>query len=315
MSDLKKQDFVEVEAKIDAKNDSLKKKRFVLKLVLAANVVAITALAVLFVYFQSLATKTVPQPSNTANEVPKTEPAVQETVTTAVSQQNNSSEPAEFLLEDVPDETNAKAVSEAPPEPEPRKISKEIADLRSEYGNDDIVGYITIEGTSVDYPIVQAEDNAFYLKRNIKKEEDAAGWIFLDYENDLGAINRNTIIYGHNMKRDIMFHAIRYYRDESFYKKHPRISVKTIYENTEWEVFSFMKTHVSLNYLEVEPSDEDYKYLLDEIRRQRFYDTGVEFGLNDKIINLSTCSVYKSEDMYRYVLSAKLVSREDAKVQ
>lgn len=191
-----------------------------------------------------------------------------------------------------------------------KKIRQEFLDLRDKYSNDDIIGYIEIEGTSIDYPVVKYSDNEFYLERNIYAEQDKTGWIFMDYENNVDYFDRNTIIYGHNMKKDIMFHALRLYQNEEFFKEHRYIVFKTLYEDTVWEIFSFIKTHVSLNYLQVQPSDKEFMKLLDAIKAQSMYDTGVDVTLNDKILNLSTCSVNPSESMYRYVLSAKLIDNQ-----
>lgn len=188
-----------------------------------------------------------------------------------------------------------------------KKNRQDFLDLMEMYSNDEIVGYLKIEGTTIDYPVVQHTDNEFYLEKNIYKEPDVSGWVFLDYENSIVNFDKNTIIYGHNMKQDIMFHALRNYRSEDFFNEHRYIVFNTLYEDTVWEVFSFMKTHVSLNYLQVQPNDKEYKKLLSDIKSQSMYDTGVDVNITDKILNLSTCSVDPAESMYRYVLSAKLV--------
>jgi len=213
--------------------------------------------------------------------------------------------------EEAPPAVETPAPEKPPEEKKPeepvqlREILKEILDLRQLYGNDDIVGHILIAGTTIDYPVVQYADNEFYLERNIYKQPDRAGSIFLDYENSLDAFDKNTIIYGHNMRANEMFHALRYYRDEAFFKDHPQIIYTSLYEKTLWDVFSFMKAPVSLNYLQVNPAPAKFALLLDDITKLSMYDTGVEVTRYDKILNLSTCSVDPAEEMYRYVLSAK----------
>jgi len=203
---------------------------------------------------------------------------------------------------------SAQGVNDSGDNAEVKKPRQEIMDLRKEYGNDDIIGRLLIEDTTIDYPVTRYKDNEFYLTRDIYKETSAAGWIYMDYENHVYTLDRNTIIYGHNMKKDMMFHDLRLYRDEKFFSGHRYIIFDTLYEETVWEIFSFMKAPVELNYLQVSPSDTEFGLLLYNIKALSMYDTGVPVTNQDKILNLSTCSVNPDEAMYRYVLSAKLIS-------
>src|SRR5699024_3859127 len=90
--------------------------------------------------------------------------------------------------------------------------------------------------TKIDYPILQAEDNDYYLNRNYKREDTPAGSIFVDYRNNVAEENRNTIVYGHRMKDDTMFNSLTKYLDEDFLKDHQTIKYDTMYGSYDAEV-------------------------------------------------------------------------------
>ena len=194
------------------------------------------------------------------------------------------------------------------PEPTPTPaptIRPLFAELIERHENEDIVGYINIDGTSVDYVVVQSGDNEFYLGHDIDKNESHAGWIFLDYENDVSIEDYHTIIYGHNMKADTMFHSIRYYRDYEYFNKHRTITFNTLYDDHEWEVFSFYKTDISFAYTQVIFRDrESYFTLAQKFKAKSIYETGVEITEDDRILTLSTCT--NESENTRFVLHARL---------
>jgi len=176
------------------------------------------------------------------------------------------------------------------PSPAETPLNPEILALRRQYGNDDIIGYLNIQGTTIDYPVAQGADNDFYLTHNIDKNADAAGWIFLDYQNDIGGSDKNLIIYGHNMKKDYRFHALRNYASKSFFEAHPVITFDTLYGECQWRVFTFFVTDTSLNYIEVFPRDCDrYETLLDTVKSLSMYNTGADVTGDDQVLFLSTC--------------------------
>jgi len=195
--------------------------------------------------------------------------------------------------------------TESAPVPDPT-IQPYFEEYIDAYANEDIVGYLIIDGTSVDYLVVQAKDNEFYLTRNINKVKDSAGWIFMDYENDIKKRNYNTVIYGHNMKADAMFHSIRYYRTYDYFLKHRFITFNTLYEEGVWEVFSFYKTDVNFDYIRVYyPNDDFFYYMAMAMKQKSMYDTGVEIQKGDRILTLSTCT--NETDNSRFALHAKLI--------
>ena len=196
------------------------------------------------------------------------------------------------------------------PTPTPRAIQPEFEELRIAYGNYDIVGYLRIPGTTIDYPVTRSNDNSFYLNRNIRKDISEAGWIFLDFENNVENDDLNTIIYGHNMRQDIMFHSLRYYQSWSFFNDHRYIVFNTLYENHVWEIFSFYRAETSFPYIQVYfSSEQEFMSLVKEMKARSMYDTGVEVKPGDHILTLSTCTNDSSDT--RFVLNARRLSPEE----
>ena len=193
------------------------------------------------------------------------------------------------------------------PTPSPRVILPEFEELRAEYGNDDIVGYLKIPGTSIDYPVTHSNDNTYYLENDINKKPSVAGWIFMDFENSIESDDPNIVIYGHNMRKDIMFHSLRYYQSWDYLNAHRYIVFNTIYEDYVWEVFSFYKTDISFPYIQVVfPSEDAFFSLASEMKARSMYDTGVDIKPGDHILTLSTCT-NEAEDT-RFVLNARRLS-------
>ena len=191
---------------------------------------------------------------------------------------------------------------------EPRPVRQRFLDLMEEYNNSDIVGYLQIENTSIDYIVVQSEDNDYYLSRDIYKNNSSPGWIFVDFRNNMvTGDDPSVIIYGHNMKRDIMFHAIRYFKDYSFYKDHPTIIFDSLYEDGVWEIFSFFITSVDFYYIQTDFADKHEFYQLAlEIKSRSMYETGINVSSDDRILLLSTCAGGAPDT--RCVLAARLVN-------
>jgi sortase B len=183
------------------------------------------------------------------------------------------------------------------------KFLEEIAKTN----NNDIIGHLKIGGTSVDYFVVQSTDNRFYLEHDIHKNKSSAGWIFLDYENDILKPDKNTIIYGHNMRDDVMFHALRNYQDESFFRENKYITFDTLYEDQVWEVFSFYRSHINFNYIQVIFStDDEFFNLALQMQANSIHKTDITLTKTDRILTLSTCT-NESPDT-RFVLNARLLS-------
>ncbi|MGE7999293.1 class B sortase [Lysinibacillus sp. NPDC093190] len=176
--------------------------------------------------------------------------------------------------------------------------------------NDNIVGWISTDGTKLNNPILQAENNDFYLNHNFKDRESRAGSIFMDYRNEVQDINRNTILYGHAMKNSTMFGSLKNYLNQQYADEHPIIYLDTLYEGYDVEVFAAYETTINFYYIETEfKSNAAFLKFLDEIQARSAIEMNVEIGPEDKILTLSTCKDSVMSDDHRFVVQGKLVKR------
>ena len=173
--------------------------------------------------------------------------------------------------------------------------------------NDDTIGWITIEGTSIDYPIVQAGDNCYYLTHDCNCCESKYGSIFMDYHNAADFSDKHTILYGHNMKNGSMFHDLNDYSSHVYLDEHTYIKVYSQGVYRKWAIFSTYSTEPDFNYLQTAfDSPEEYSIFLNALlSHSEFNDLKVQVSAEDKILTLSTCS----DDLEngRRVVHAKLV--------
>jgi len=179
--------------------------------------------------------------------------------------------------------------------------------------NQKIVGWIKIDGTKIDYPVMQTVNNEYYLDHNYNQQYDKNGSIFMDKDCDAMYPGDNLIIYGHNMKSGKMFGNLNYYSKESFYKKHPYILFDTIYETGTYEIMYVFRSKI---YSEEEivfkyykfidaVSEEEFNSNLKAMKELSLYDTGVTASYGDKLITLSTCDY--EEKNGRFVVVAKKI--------
>jgi len=186
-----------------------------------------------------------------------------------------------------------------------REPRAHFLELRETFGNDDIVGQLLIEGTSIDYVVVQGEDNEFYLYHDLWGRQSSSGWVFVDYLADLRYGSQNWIIFGHNMAQDIMFHGLRNFRSREFFDRNSRIRFSTLYDDYEWEIFSFYQTNIDFPYLTVEFGDE-WEYWLGQFAERSMHEVDVDLAGVDRILTLSTCTGADPDE--RYVVHARLVA-------
>ena len=170
--------------------------------------------------------------------------------------------------------------------------NKDLASLLTV--NEDVVGELKVNNTNVDYPVVQAPDNDYYLEHNINKEENANGWIYLDFRNDSMNLDKNNIIYGHNMYYSgVMFGTLYKTANASWYTNPDNqiITYNTLYENLEFQIFSIYRVPETNDYLKVFfEDDNDFLEFIDMIETRSIYNFNVPIDADDKIITLSTCS-------------------------
>ncbi len=173
--------------------------------------------------------------------------------------------------------------------------------------NQDIVGWLTIADTKIDYPILQTTNNDYYLTHNYKNEESKEGSIFMDYRNSADTKEKQTILYGHEMKNGSMFGELKKFLDLEFLSQHKRFSYQTNAASYEVEIFSVYATTTSFDYLKTEfSSDADYKEYLQTISDKSIYDSNVSISEQDQIITLSTCSNLSDPNDGRLVVHGKL---------
>ncbi|MBU9711724.1 class B sortase [Evansella tamaricis] len=172
--------------------------------------------------------------------------------------------------------------------------------------NTDTVGWISVPNTDIDYPVVKTDNNHFYLEHDFDKEPSRAGSIFMDYRNDGDTSDRHTIIYGHNMRDGTMFQQLAYYKEEDFFHDNLTITFHSLYDETEWEIFSAYVTTTDFYYIVTSfRSNRDYMDFLHELMGKSAFSTDVELTEHDQILTLSTCT-YEFNDA-RYVVHARKI--------
>lgn len=178
--------------------------------------------------------------------------------------------------------------------------------------NADVVGWITVEGTQIDYPVVQAEDNFHYLTRNFYHEESRAGSIYMDYRNDIRLENeKNVVLYGHRMRDGSMFENITKFLEKDFFEEHRKIEFDTLYDSYEAEIFAVYQTLTTFNYIQTYfETDDEFRELIDNIYQTTLYThDDIEVTEDDIILTLSTCDYKLDQEQGRLVLQAKLTKK------
>ena len=177
--------------------------------------------------------------------------------------------------------------------------------------NKNTVGWINVNNTNINYPVVQTKNNEDYLDKAFDGSKNKAGWIFADYRNNMKDFDQNTIIYGHSRLNSTMFGTLFNVLNKSWYtnKYNHVIKFSTPYENTMWQVFSVYKIEPEVYYLTTSfSSNTEYTKFLSTMKSRSIYDFNVELSESDKIITLSTCS--DAAGTGRIVLHAKLIKKE-----
>lgn len=156
--------------------------------------------------------------------------------------------------------------------------------------NPDFVGFVKIEDTSIDYPVVKGDDNDYYLKRDFGRKKDYYGSIFMDYRNFGQGFDFNTIIYGHNMKDNKMFGVLRNYMDVDFISSNPVITFQDLYQTRQYQIFSTYFADSDGKLITTSFKEGEYEAYLDMIQSNSIYDLDVDVDPESKILTLVTCS-------------------------
>lgn len=177
--------------------------------------------------------------------------------------------------------------------------------------NSDYQFWITVDNTNIDYPVVQTNDNQYYLKRDFNKNKSNSGTIFMDTLNNF-MTDKNVVLYGHNMRNKTMFNNITKFKDKNFFEQNNKITIKNTSNGKEYiyEVFSVYHTDNNFNYNTV-VFNENYTYeqYLEDIKKKSMYKKKIDVTTTDRIITLSTCS-YEFKGA-KTSIHAKLVEVKD----
>ncbi len=222
--------------------------------------------------------------------------------------ENGSQKKSEQLAEDViiwSKEKSGEGTDKQDVSEEESKIPRDIEFEKLLAQNEDTVAWIYCEDTEINYPIVQASDNDYYLRRGFDKKSNRDGSIFMDANNTNGFTDRNTIIYGHNMKSGNMFHDLALYKASTYYEKHPVMYLYTDGHNYKLEliagcVIDGYDEIYNLNKTVLEVNAD-----IERMRKKSTFQSDVTYTDDDRLVTLSTCS-YERDDA-RYVVIGKLV--------
>ena len=174
--------------------------------------------------------------------------------------------------------------------------------------NPDMVGWITIGNTLIDYPVVQTDNNDFYMDHDFYGEASSHGTIFADAGSNLADIEtgKNIVLYGHHMKDGSMFAGLDAYKAESFFRENSTIHFSTLYRDYEWRIFAVYVSPITFAYNDTTfLSDASWEKFLNACREKSMYDCGVVPTAQDTVLTLSTCSYEFSNA--RLVVQAVLV--------
>ena len=199
-------------------------------------------------------------------------------------------------------------------EPEPKEVLEEYQNLLIRYKK--LIGWVKIDGTNIDYPVMQTTDNEYYLDHNMEQQYDKNGTIFMDKDCDVLKPSTNYIIYGHHMKSGKMFGQLDLYQNKSYYEEHPYISFDTIYEKGTYQVMYVFRSKV---YKEDEIVFKYYQFIdangeaefnsnMREMAEMSLYDTGVTAEFGDQLLTLTTCDYQETDG--RFVVVAKKIADE-----
>ena len=180
--------------------------------------------------------------------------------------------------------------------------------------NDDLVGWIKIDGTNINYPVVQSKDAPnFYLKHNFEKNYTDYGCPYAQQNCDVQAPSDNVVLYGHNMKDGTMFCDLTNYKSESFWAQHRTIQFDTLTQKNEYTVIAAFKGEAAelfaYNAFVDAATPEEFDAYVAAVKELALYDTGISASYGDKLITLSTCE-YSFENG-RMVVVAKRTSEAE----
>lgn len=175
--------------------------------------------------------------------------------------------------------------------------------------NSDTVGFLKVNGTDIEYIVVKASNNSYYLYHNFNKNENASGWIFADYRNKLDGTDKNIVIYGHNMRNGTMFGTLKNILNDNWQESEENRNIVFITENeaTIYRVFSVYQIENEDYYIKTNFNEGEFENFINTIKSRSKYNFNVDINENDSILTLSTCA---NNNKYRVVLHAKKINEQ-----
>lgn len=183
-----------------------------------------------------------------------------------------------------------------------KKYKINFEELKSK--NFDTVAWLKVENTNIEFPVVKANDNSYYLTHNFNKEGNSAGWIFADYKNKFNGKDKNIVIYGHNMRDNSMFGSLKKVIKEEWYnnENNKYIILATENEYSIYEVFSVYQIEKEDYYIKTDfNSDKEFEEFLQKVKERSIKDFNIDISKENSILTLSTCA---NNNKYRVVLHA-----------
>ena len=173
--------------------------------------------------------------------------------------------------------------------------------------NNETVAWIKVNNTNVEYPVVRATNNSFYLNHSFDKSKNSAGWIFADYKNKFDNTDKNIVIYGHNMRDDSMFGSLKNILNSDWYNNEENTNIALYTENEKYiyKVFSIYKIESEDYYIKTEFSnDNEFKKFIKTLKKRSIKNFNIDISKEDSILTLSTCA---NNNKYRVVLHSKKI--------
>ena len=211
----------------------------------------------------------------------------------------------------LPVESDTPPVTVQDPEGATLEILPEFAALYAE--NPDFAGWMTIDGTNLDYPVMfKPGSTDFYLRKNFYGEKAMQGCLYIQESCQVFPPSDQVVVFGHNMRDGTMFACLKKYLRKSFYEEHPTITFNTLTERAEYEIFAVFTTVTNeendypfYTYIQL-PDEEAFRELVAPAKARSVYDTGVTPQFGDKILSLVTCEY--SQENGRLVVMARKIS-------
>ncbi|MBQ7295045.1 MAG: class B sortase [Clostridia bacterium] len=290
-----------------AKKTALSKKEIIRRVVLVISIILIIVSVGMLINEFRLAKQNENVEEKASNLI------IEEATTTKAEDKNDEDENDTTEVQLTPEQQWAQIKQEYPSVIFPANIQLKYAKLYAE--NQDFVGYLSADAVNLNLPVVQANDDEEYLKKNFYGQTTKYGCPFVTHLNNIDPLDMNTVIFGHHMNNNTIFGTLDAYKKIDGFKKAPVITFNTLYRDYSWKIIAAFITnaygkddinnYVFPYYFTSLSSYERYAAYLNELSQRSLYDTGVDVVPTDKILTLSTCS-HEFEDA-RFVVVARLV--------